>query len=65
MYLIHHKVEVTQVFNGLPYILYEELLINPKNFITRSDIERSTLSIWDKEKRTFIKTNEIHNEDAT
>ena len=35
----HHKVEATQVLNGIPYILSEELLIKPNNFIIISGIE--------------------------
>ena len=64
MYFIHHKVEATLVLNGLPYILSEELLTNPKNFITISVIERDTMGIWDKDKCTFTNTKELHNEVA-
>ena len=39
----HHKVEVTQVLNGLPYIISEELLSNTNDFIPRSGIERSNM----------------------
>ena len=63
MYFPHHKVEATQFLNGLIYILSEELLINPNNFITRSDIERDNMGIWDTEKRTFTVPNELHNEE--
>ena len=38
MYFTHYKVETNQVLNGLPYILSEELLVNPNYFITRSGI---------------------------
>ena len=48
MYFSRNKVEATQVFNGIPRILSEELLINPSNFITISGIYRATMGIWDK-----------------
>ena len=48
VYFPHHKVEATQVLNGLPYILSEELIINPNNFIAKSGIERATMGIGDK-----------------
>ena len=48
MYLPHNKVEANQVLNGMPCIIPEEILINPNKFITRSDIEIVTMSIWDK-----------------
>ena len=64
MYFPHHMVEATQVLNKITYILTEDLLINPKNFITRPGIERATMGIWDKYKRTFTKPNELHNEEA-
>ena len=59
-----HKVEVTQVLNGLPYIIYEELLVNPKHFITRSGIGQGTMEVWDKDKRTFAKPNYLYNEEV-
>ena len=62
MYFPHHRLEATKVLNVLTCILSEELLINPNNFITKSGIERGTIGIWDKEKRTFTKPNELHNE---
>ena len=65
MYLPHHMVEANQVLNGLPCILYEELLINPNDFITRSGVERANMGIWDKEKHTFASPNKLHNEEAT
>ena len=63
MYSPHNKVEATQFLNGMPCILSEELLTNPKNFITISGIEISTMGIWDKEKRTLTYPNVIHNEE--
>ena len=48
MYFTHHRVEATQVLNRLPYIISEELLVNLKNFINRSGVERATMGIWDK-----------------
>ena len=57
MYFPHHKVESTQVLNRLPYILSEELIVNPNNFITRSGIEQDTIGIWDKDKHTFTNPN--------
>ena len=65
MHFNHHKVESTQVLNGLPFILDEYLLINHNNFITKSGIEQATMDIWDKEKRTVTNPNEIHNEEMT
>ena len=38
MYFSHHNVEATQVLSVLPYIISEDLLVNPNNFITRSGI---------------------------
>ena len=64
MYLPHHNVEATQVLNGIPCIIVEELLVNPNNFITRSGIKRATMGILDKDKRTFAKPNELHNEES-
>ena len=64
MYLHHNKVEATQVLNGLPCILYEELLINHNNFITISGIGRATMGIWDKENLTFTNSNDVHNEES-
>ena len=61
MYLPHNKVETTKICNGVPCVLFEELLVNPNNLITRSGIEISTMGIWDKEKRTFTNPNELHN----
>ena len=60
-YFPHHKIEATHVLNELPFIISEELLINPNGFITRSGIARATMGIRDKEKPTFTKPNEIHN----
>ena len=57
MYFSHHKVEAIQVLNKLPCILYEELLINPNNFITRSVIDQSTMGICNNYKRTFTNPN--------
>ena len=65
MYFTHHKVESNQVFNGIPYIISEELLINPNNFITISGIKRATMVIWDKDKRNFTSPYELHNEETT
>ena len=65
MYLPYNKVEATQSLNGPPYFLSEEILINPNYFITISGIERSTMGIWDKEKRIFTDPNELHNKKAT
>ena len=62
MHFPHHKLEETQVLNGLTCILSEELLINPNYSVTRSGIERSTMGIWDKDKRTFTNPNDLHNE---
>ena len=64
IYFPHHKIESIQALNGLTCILSEELLINPNNFVTRSGIERATMGTWDKDKRTFTKPNELHNEEA-
>ena len=64
MYFPHHMVEATQVLNGIPCILSEELLFNPNDFINRSGIEQATMSIWDKEKRTYTDPNELYNEKA-
>ena len=64
MYFPHHKVEATQDFNGMPCIIYEDLLIKTNDFITISGIEIYTMGIWDKEKRTFTNPNELHNEEA-
>ena len=63
MYFPHHKVEATQDFNGMPCIIYEDLLIKTNDFITISGIEIYTMGIWDKEKRTFTNPNELHNEE--
>ena len=65
MYFPHHEVESTQVLNGLPCIISEELLIKPAYFVTRSGIDRVNMGIWDNNKRTFTKLNELHNEEAT
>ena len=48
IYFTHHKVEETQVLNGLTCILSEELLLNPNYFMTRSGIEQANMGIWDK-----------------
>ena len=45
MYFPHHKVEATQVINGLPCILYEELIINSNYFIIRSGNEQDNMVI--------------------
>ena len=62
MYFPHHMVEATQVLNGIPCILSEEILFNPNDFITRSGIKQGTIIIWDKYKRTSTDPNELHNE---
>ena len=61
IYFTHHKLDATQVLNGLPCILYEYILVNPNDFINRSDIERASMCIWDKEKCNFTDPNELHN----
>ena len=48
IYFPNHKIEASQVLNGAPCIITEELLAKPKDFITRSGIERATMFIWDK-----------------
>ena len=63
MYFPHHKVEATQVFNRLISMLSEEILVNPIDFITRTGIERDNMGTWDKYKRAFTDTNELHNEE--
>ena len=63
-YLTYHKVEATQLLNGPPCFLSEEIPINPNDFITISGIERSTMGIWDKEKSIFTDPNELHNKKA-
>ena len=65
MYFTHHKVEATQVLNWLLCILSEKLLINPNGFITRSGIKRATMGVWNKNKATLTKPNELNNEEAT
>ena len=57
-------MEVTQVLNGLPCIIYEELLIDPNDLINRSGIGRATIGIWDKEKRTFSDPNDLYDDEA-
>ena len=64
MYFPHHIVEATQIINGIPCILYEELLFNPNDFITRSGIKKATMIIWDKDKHTSTDPNELYNEKA-
>ena len=64
MYYPHNKVEATQLLNGLTYILSEDLLINPNNFITISGIDIDTMGIWDKENCTFTDPNELNNEES-
>ena len=64
IYFPRHKVEATQVLYRLPCILYQELLVITNVFITISGIERATMGIWDKEKRTFANSNELHNEES-
>ena len=64
MYFPHHKVKATHFLNGLSSNISEELFIKPNDFITRSVIDRSTMGIGDKEKRTFADPNELHNEEA-
>ena len=59
----YHKLKATQVPNGLPYIISEELLTKPYNFITRSVIERATMYIWDFKKCTFTNPNELHSKE--
>ena len=61
MYFPRHKVEATKFLNILLYILSEELLIKPTNFITRSGIERVTIVIWYKDKLNFTNPNDIYN----
>ena len=63
MYFPHHMVEATKVINRLPYIIAEELLVNPNNFITISVIYRATMVIWDKDKQIFADPNQFHNKD--
>ena len=63
MYFPHHNIEATQFLNVMPCIIYEKLLIKPRNFITISGIERSTMGIYDKEKRIFTDPNELDNEE--
>ena len=65
MYFRNHKVEAIKVLKIRPCILFEELLIKPRNFITISGIERSTMGIYDKEKRIFTDPNELDNEEPT
>ena len=60
MFPPYHKVEATQVLNGPPLILSEELLVNPNGLITIPGIEQANMVIWDKDKHTFIKPNELH-----
>ena len=64
VYFPRHKVEAKKVIKGILCILYEELLINPNDFINRSGIERATMVIWDKDKCTFTDSNYLHNEIA-
>ena len=64
MFFPHQKVKSTQVINGLTCILSEEVLVNPNDFIARSGIKKNTMGIWDKDKRTFTKPNELHNVEA-
>ena len=61
MFFPHQKVKSTQVINRLTCILSEEVLVNPNDFIARSGIKKNTMGIWDKDKRTFTKPNELHN----
>ena len=61
MFPCHNKVDATQVLNELPYILYEELLVNPNDLITRPGIKPATTDIWDKDERNFTVPNELHN----
>ena len=65
IYFPYHKVKATQVLNGLTCILSEELLIKPNDFITISGVDRSTMGIWGREKRTFTEPNELYNEEST
>ena len=44
-------------------MLSEEILVNPIDFITRTGIERDNMGTWDKYKRAFTDTNELHNEE--
>ena len=48
----------------MPCTIYEELLTNPKIFITRSGTEKASTVIWDKEKCTYNDPNELHNEES-
>ena len=61
MFLTHHKFEATHVINRLPLIIYEELLVNPDDFIPILGINWATMGIWDKYKRAFTDPNEWHN----
>ena len=64
LYFTHHKVEATQVLNGLPCIISEELLVNLNDLITRQEIERVNMGIWDKDKCTFTNPNKLHNKEV-
>ena len=64
MYFPHHKVESTQFINRLPCIISEELLVKTNDFIIRSGINKSTMGIWYKYKRTFTDPNKLNNEKA-
>ena len=64
MYFPNYKIEKTQVLNGMPCILYGEILINLNDLITISGIDRDTIGIRDKDKHTFNDPNELHNQEA-
>ena len=64
MYFTHDMIKELQVLNGPPCVIFEVLLFNLNDFITRSGIDRATMGTWDIEKRTFAASNELHNEEA-
>ena len=64
MYLTHHKVEGTKVLNGQEWVIAEELLVYPNDFITISGIERANMGVRNKDKCTFTIQNEFYNEEA-
>ena len=64
MFFLHHKVKKKQVLNRLPFILSEEIPVNPNYFINRSGINIATMGIWDKAKCAFTNPDDLHNEEA-
>ena len=64
MHFPHNKVEATKVLNILPFIITKEILINPKNCMNRSGIEKATMGLWDMDKSTFTDPNKFHNDKA-